>query len=143
MLAFFTNLSLMEFLVRYLTLFLLFSVIGSFGWFLMQNFHKNIQFMLVFLKGQSLVLQFSYYTLMTFLIMFFVILLYLMISTLNVIRHLICGNNLNWLLNLNLVYKTGAGSCLLILMLEKTPLVSFNRSSNTSAIDMKMDGSVF
>ena len=31
--------------------------------------------------------------------------------TLNVIRHLICGNNLNWLLNLNLMYKilwTGA-----------------------------------
>ena len=70
----------------------------------MQNFHKNIQFMLVFLKGQSLVLHFSYYTLMTFLIMFSVILLYLMISTLNVIRHLICGNKLNWLLNLNLIY---------------------------------------
>ena len=31
MLVFFTNLSLMEFLVRYLALFLLFSVIGGFG----------------------------------------------------------------------------------------------------------------
>ena len=34
-----------------------------------------------------------------------------------VIRHLICGNNLNWLLNLNLIYETlwtGAGSGLLI-----------------------------
>ena len=37
-------------------------------------------------------------------------------------RHLICGNNLNWLLNLNLIYETlwtGAGSGLLISMLEK------------------------
>ena len=37
--------------------------------------------------------------------------------TLNVIRHLICGNNLNWLLNLNLMYKilwTGAESGLWI-----------------------------
>ena len=27
-------------------------------------------------------------------------------SSLNVIRHLICGNNYNWLLNLNLIYET-------------------------------------
>ena len=27
-------------------------------------------------------------------------------TMLNVIRHLICGSNLNWLLNLNLIYKT-------------------------------------
>ena len=27
-------------------------------------------------------------------------------TTLFVIRHLICGNNLNWLLNLNLIYET-------------------------------------
>ena len=32
MLVFFTNLSLMELQVRYLALFLLFSVIGGFGW---------------------------------------------------------------------------------------------------------------
>ena len=41
---------------------------------------------------------------------------------LSVIRHLICGNNLNWLLNLNLTYETlwtGAGNGLLISMLEK------------------------
>ena len=45
-----------------------------------------------------------------------------LLSTLNVIRHLICGNNQNWLLNLNLTYKTlwtGVGSGLLISMLEK------------------------
>ena len=29
-----------------------------------------------------------------------------LLSILSVIRHLICGNNWNWLLNLNLIYKT-------------------------------------
>ena len=44
------------------------------------------------------------------------------LSTLSVIKHRICGNNQNWLLNLNLIYKTlwtGEGSGVLILMLEK------------------------
>ena len=86
----------MEFQVRYLALFLLFLVIGSFGFFWMGNLHKNIQLMLVFPKGLFLVLHFSYYTLMTFLMMLSVILtsmLMILLSTLNVIRHLICGNN--------------------------------------------------
>ena len=48
MLVFFTNLSLMEFQVRYLVLFLLFSEI--------ENLHKNIQLMLEFLKDPFLVL---------------------------------------------------------------------------------------
>ena len=41
---------------------------------------------------------------------------------LSVIGHLICGNNLNWLLNLNLIYETlwtGVRSGLLTLMLGK------------------------
>ena len=49
-----------------------------------------------FLKGLFLVLHFSYYTLMTLLIMLSVIVQYMLmmlLSTLNVIRHLICGNN--------------------------------------------------
>ena len=66
MLVFFTNLSLTEFQVRYLALFLLFLVIGGFGLFWMENLHKNIQLMLGFLKGLFLVLHSSYYTLMTF-----------------------------------------------------------------------------
>ena len=68
-----------------------------------------------------------------------------LLSTLNIIRHLICGNNQNWLLNLNMTYETlwiGAGSGLLISMLEKTQLVSFDQPKNTGAIDVKMDGSV-
>ena len=50
----------------------------------------------VFLTGLFLVLHFSYYTLMTFLMMLSVILLsmlMILLSTLNVIRRLICGNN--------------------------------------------------
>ena len=96
----------MEFQVRYLALFLLSSVIGSFRWFWMGNLHKSIQLMLEFLKSPFLVLNFSYYTLMTFLMMSSVILLSMLIvlSSLNVVRHLICGNNQNWLLNLNLIY---------------------------------------
>ena len=69
MLVFFTNLSLTEFQVRYLVLFLLFSVIDSFKWFWMGSLHKNIQLMLEFLKAPFLVLHFSYYILMTFLTM--------------------------------------------------------------------------
>ena len=61
MLHFFTNLSFIEFEVRYLALFILFSVIDGFGWFWMGNLHKNIQLMLEFFKGPFLVLTFSYY----------------------------------------------------------------------------------
>ena len=91
----------------------------------MENLNKNFQLMLEFLKVPFLVLQFSYYTLLNFLMMLSVILLSMLIillSTLNVIRHLICGNNWNWLLNLNLIYRilwTGAEGALLISMLEK------------------------
>ena len=91
MLVFFTNLSLMEFQVRYLALFLLFSVIDDFEWFWMESLHKNIQLMLEFLKAPFLVLHFSYSTLMTFLMILSVILLsmlMILLCTLNVIRHL-------------------------------------------------------
>ena len=46
----------------------------------------------------------------------------ILLSILSVIGHLICGNNLNWLLNLNLICETlwtGVRSGLLILMLGK------------------------
>ena len=115
----------MEFQVRYLALFLLLSIIDSFGWFWMVRLHKNIQLMLEFLKAPLLVLHFSYFTLMTFMMTLSAVLqsmLIILLSTLSVIRHLICGNNENWLLNLNLIYETlwtGTGSGLLISMLEK------------------------
>ena len=50
MLVFFRNLSLMEFQVRYLALFLLVAVIDGFKWFWMGSLQKNIQLMLEFLK---------------------------------------------------------------------------------------------
>ena len=49
-----------------------------------------------FLKGSFLLLQFSYYILMTFLMMLSVIwqsMLMILLSTLNVIRHLICNSD--------------------------------------------------
>ena len=125
MLVFFTNLSLMEIQVRYLALFLLFPLIDDFEWYWMESLHQNIQLILDFLKAQFLVLHFSYYTLMIFLTMLSVILLsmlMMLLSILNVVEHLICGNNLNWLLNLNLIYETlwcGVRSGLLISMLGK------------------------
>ena len=97
----------------------------SFRWFQMGNLHKNTQLMLDFLKGPFLVGHFSYYILMIFLMMLSVILLSMLMilfSTLDVIRHLVLGNNQNQLPNLNLTYETlwtGAESDLLISMLEK------------------------
>ena len=126
MLVFFTNISLMEFQLRYFALFLLFSVIDGFELFWMAGLHKDIQLMLQFLKALSMVLQFSYYiyTLMIFLMLYVILLSMLMrlLSILSAIRHLICGNNLNWLLNLNLIYETlwtGARTGLLISVLGK------------------------
>ena len=127
MVVFFTNLTPVKFQVRYLALFLLllFSVIDSFEWLWMESLHKNIQLMLEFLKAPYLVLNLTYCTLMTFLPMLSVILLSMLmivLSILSVIRHLICGNNLNSLLNLNRIYETlwtGVRSGLLISMLGK------------------------
>ena len=48
--------------------------------------------------------------------------LMMLLSIPSKIRHLICGNNLNWVLNLNLIYETlwtGVRSGLLISMLGK------------------------
>ena len=104
----FTSLSLMESQVSYLALFLLFSVIDDLEWFWIESLHRNIQLMLEFLKAPFLVLHFCYYTLITFLTMLSVILLsmlMILLSILSVVGHLIGGNNLNWLLNLNLLYE--------------------------------------
>ena len=56
---------------------------------------KEYPVMLEFVKGPFLILHFSYYTLMTFPMMVSVILLsmlMILLSTLNSIRQLICGN---------------------------------------------------
>ena len=98
----------------------LFSVIDSFDRFRMGSLHKSIQLMLELLKGLLLALHFPYYILRTFLMMLSVLLLSMLMMIL--LRHLICGNNLNGLLNLNLIYETlwaGARSGLLISILGK------------------------
>ena len=110
------HLSRMEFQVRYLTLFLLFSVIDGFVCFWIESLHKNIQLMLEFLKGPLLVLHFSCCILMTFLMMLSVMLLsmlMILLSILSVIKHMICGKNWGkkWLVDFNS---------------EKTQLVSFD-----------------
>ena len=70
--------------------------------------------------------------------------LMILLSIVSVIRHLICGNKLNWLLNLNLIYKrlwTGVKG-LVDFNAGKTQLALFDRSKNNGSIDMKIDGSV-
>ena len=66
----------------------------------MASLYKNIQLLLESLKAPFMVLHFSCYMLMTFLMMLSVtllsILLMILLPILSVIRHLICGNNLNW-----------------------------------------------
>ena len=84
---------------------------------------------------------------MTFLIMLSAILLsmlMILLSAVIVIRHLICGNNQNWLLKLNLIYKTldWGRKWLVDFNARKIQLALFNRSNNTDAVDVKMDGSV-
>ena len=67
-----------------------------------------------------------------------------LLSILSVVRHLICGNNMNWLLNLSLIYKTldWGKKWLVDFNAGKTQLVSFDRSNNNGSIDVKMDGPV-
>ena len=94
--------------------------------------------MLEFLKGPFLILHFSCCILMTFLIVLSVVLvsmLMILLSILGVIRHLICGSSLRWLLN-------WGGNWFVDFNARKTHLVSFNWSNNNGFIDVKMDVSV-
>ena len=132
----------LEFQVRCLTLFLLFSVIDSFESLWMGSLHKNILIMLEFLKALFFVQHFPYSTLMIFLIMLSRILLsvpMILFSNLSVIRHRICDNNENWLLNLDWDWDR---RWFINFNAGKTQLLSFDWSNNADAIDVKMDGSV-
>ena len=117
----------MEFQVRYLALFLLFSVIDVSEYFWMESLHKNIQLMMEFHKAPFLVLHFSCYRFLTFLMMLPVILLSMLmvlLFILSVIRHLICGkiriDFWTWIWTTR--HWTGAESGLLISMLENWKL---------------------
>ena len=65
--------------------------------------------------------------------------LMILLSILSVIRHMICGNNLNWFLNLHLIYETL--STRVRRMLGKLSWFRLTGLINGS-IDVKMDGSV-
>ena len=58
-------------------------------------------------------------------------------------RHLVCGNNLNWLLNLNLVETRDTvdwgKKWLVDFNAGKTQLVSTGQSNSTGSIDVKMN----
>ena len=71
--VFFANLNLLELQVRYLPLYILFSVIDRFGYIWMGSLHRNIPLIIEFLKVPFLVLYFPYYTLMIVLMMLSVI----------------------------------------------------------------------
>ena len=148
MLVFFTNLSLIEFQVRYLALFLLFSVIDDFEWFWMESLHKNIQLMLEFLKAPFLVLHFSCYTLMIFLTMLSVIFaIYADDTTLyfkcdqasDLWQQLELGSELES--DLRDTVDWGK-KWLVDFSAGKTQLDSFDWSNNNGSIDVEVDGSV-
>ena len=88
----------MEFHVKRLALIRPFLVKDAFKWLWMGILYKNIQLMLECLKAPFLVRHFSYYTLMSVLMILSVILLSMLMilfPTLSRIRHLIFGNNWN------------------------------------------------
>ena len=70
--------------------------------------------------------------------------LMILLSILSVIGHLICGNNLNWLLNLNLICGTvdWGKKWLVDFSAAKTQLLSFDRSNSNGSIDVKMAESI-
>ena len=133
----------MEVQVRYLALFLLFSVIGKLEWFWMESLHKNIQLMREFLKTPFLVLHFSYYTLMIFL----TIAIYADGATF----YSKCDRESDLWQQFELASELESDlrdtvdwgkKWLVDFNAGKTQLVSFDRSNNNGSIDVKMDGSV-
>ena len=103
-------------------------------------FDKNILLMSEFLKAPFLVLLFSYYTLMTFLVLsiIFPSMLMLLFFTLSVMRSLEVSE-----LESNLVDTVDWGTKWLVdFSSGKAQIVSFDWAHNAGAIDMKMDRSV-
>ena len=108
----------MLFLVLVSMLMIILSILGlnGFEYFWMESLHRSFLLVLEFFKGPFMVLHFSCYILMPFLMMLSLVLvsmLMILLSIQGVIRYLICGSSLSWLLNLNLIYRallTGLGS---------------------------------
>ena len=127
-----TNLSLMEFRVRYSARFCLFSVIDAFEWIWMGSLHKNSQLPLEFLKSMFLILH------------------RINDPPDDTLLYCRCNQGFDLLqpgmaaeLESDLRDTVEWGrKWLADFKASKTQLVSFDRSSNTSAIDGKMGESV-
>ena len=142
--GFLHNLNLMKFQVKYLALFCLLSVKDGFWLFHIGSLYFNTGVFQASILGFTLFLLYINELPNDVICNIAVYADDTSLYSLSVIRHLICGNNLNWLQNLNLIYDTvGWGrKWLFDFNAEKTQLFSFDRSSNTGAIDVKMDGPV-
>ena len=66
----------------------------------------------------------------------FLSMLMILLSIVSVIRHLISGDNYNWLLNLNLIYEDWGRKWLVDFNARKTQLVSFDWSNNSAAFEV-------
>ena len=66
----------------------------------------------------------------------FLSMLMILLSIVSVIRHLISGDNYNWLLNLNLIYEDWGRKWLVDFNGGKTQLVSFDWSNNSAAFEV-------
>ena len=128
MLVFFAHLSLMEFQDKYLVLFLLFSVIDGFEWFWMGSFHKNS-----FHLPDDVICHIAVYADDTTL--------YSKCDQASDLWQQLklaselesdLGDTVDWGRKWLVDFNAG-----------KTQLVSFARSNNTGAIDVKMDGPIF
>ena len=136
----------MEFQVRYLALFLLFSVIDNFEWFWMEGLDKNIQLMWEFLKAPFLVLHFSYINDLPYDVIY-TIAIYaddtILYSQCDRASDLWQQHELASELESDLRGTVDWGKkCLIDLNAGKTQLVLFDRSNNDRSIDVKMGESV-
>ena len=113
----------MGFQVRYLALFLLFSVIDGFKYFWMESLHKKIQLMLELLKGPFLVLNFSYYAVWSGI--------WCVVAT--------RIDFWTWICSMRHCGLVQVVACWF--QCWKSSASFFYRSNNTGAIDVKMDGS--
>ena len=109
----------------------------------MRSIHKNIQVMLEFLKAPFLVLHYSCYTLIIFLMILFV----LLVSMLLILLYSKCNQAFNLWQQLELASELDSDlqdtvnwgrKWLVDFNAGKTELVSFGRSNYAVAIDVKM-----
>ena len=143
MLVILKKLDLIEFCVWNLVLFRLFWVIDGLMWFWMGSIYKNIQLLVEFSKGPSLILHFSCYTLMTFLMIFA---FYDDDTTI----YVMCDQAYDLWQQLEMAVQFESDlwdtvnrgrECLDDFNTRKTQLLSFDWFNNTAVIYVKMDGS--